>query len=346
MGVDDRAMLGRRGEIGHEVRCHDRRHREDDAVVATDRDVLVAEIESCDPALSEVEPAQPVAESHLHVALAHEAQRRLDEHAAEPLASGERPAGLAARGQRLADDGTGQFRAAFPGIGVESGEPKRPQEALVERTGAGHRPANGPVAGGEQEPDEGSIVGRRRPRHPALPVEHPPGEPPGIDAQRPAITARDVRESEIGRSGTGESAGGADGIEIGQRGAIAGEQEMIAVVDHDAQCRVMIRPATSSGLAGALVHDDPPPALGETHRRSEAGQTGADDVDRSRHQTKALRRMIHDSRTRGRRIGRRGGDHPRATRRARISRYASAMTRGARTVRRGLRAMIASASAK
>ena len=116
----------------------------------------------------------------------------------------------------------------------------------------------------------------------------------------------DVEEGELRSPRSRHAVPRADGAEIAADRLIAGQDEVVAVVDHHAQCRVMIRPAASSGLAGGLVHEAPPPALGEAHRRSEAGQTGADDVDRSRHQAKALRRMIHDSRARGTRIGRRG----------------------------------------
>jgi hypothetical protein len=54
------------------------------------------------------------------------------------------------------------------------------------------------------------------------------------------------------------------------------------------------------------VHDDIGPAFRQAHRGRKAGKSRADHMDRARHQMKAYRRMIHTSRERGRRIGRRG----------------------------------------
>ncbi len=113
---------------------------------------------------------------------------------------------------------------------------------------------------------------------------------------------------------------GADRLEKGQRRMIGREQQVIAVVDHHVERRVMVGPAAPAGLAGGLVHDDVRALRRKTHRGGEPGKSGTDDVNRARHQMKACRRMIHSSRARGRWIGRRGGDQPRATRLSRIRR--------------------------
>ncbi len=68
---------------------------------------------------------------------------------------------------------------------------------------------------------------------------------------------------------------------------VAREQQVIAVVDHHAELRIVIGAAAPAGLPGRLVHDH---ALGlrrEANRGGEAGQSGADDVDGARHQTNA-----------------------------------------------------------
>ncbi len=101
---------------------------------------------------------------------------------------------------------------------------------------------------------------------------------------------------------------------------VAREHKVIAVVDHHVQRRVVVRAATSSGLAGGLVQHDPFPARRKTNRGGEPGKSRSNDVDRARHQIKAWRMMIHSSRERGRWIGRRGCDQPRATRLSRIRR--------------------------
>ena len=97
----------------------------------------VAEIERGDLAVGEIERAQPVSELRpVTFALGEKAQRRLDEDVAQAVASDERPAGLAPREQRLADDGAGEARARLLRLGVERREPERPRETLVERTRA------------------------------------------------------------------------------------------------------------------------------------------------------------------------------------------------------------------
>ena len=94
---------------------------------------------------------------------------------------------------------------------------------------------------------------------------------------------------------------------------IAREQQVIAVVDHHVEHRVMIGPAAATGAAGGFVHHDPCPAIGKPHRGGEPGKSRTDDVNCAQHQMKAWRMMIHNNRERGRRMGRRGDDQPRAT---------------------------------
>ena len=57
-----------------------------------------------------------------------------------------------------------------------------------------------------------------------------------------------------------------------------------------------------------------------TKQTRKPGKSGTDDVDPAWHQMKACRRMIHNSRERGRWIAGRGCDQPRATRRSRMRR--------------------------
>ena len=120
--------------------------------------------------------------------------------------------------------------------------------------------------------------------------------------------------------GTGEPGAGANHRNIGKRRVIGGEEKMIPVVDHRIQDLIVIRPAASSGVAGSLVQDDLCSPAGKPHRSRETGKTGTDDMNCSRHQIKACRMMIHNSRARGSWIGARGEDQPRSTSRLRIAR--------------------------
>ena len=142
----------------------------------------------------------------------------------------------------------------------------------------------------------------------------------GIDAQHPSLAGCEIHEREVGRRRTDKLSRRADRLEIGQRSTIAREQQVIAVVDHHVEYRVMIGSTAASGSAGGLVHNDPCPKGRKPHRGGEPGESRADDVDGARHQMKAWRMMIHSSRARGRWMGRRGCDQPRATRLSRISR--------------------------
>ncbi len=105
---------------------------------------------------------------------------------------------------------------------------------------------------------------------------------------------------------------GADAAQIVERGVIARQQEVIAVVDRHANRRVVIGAAAAAGERGRLVNDNLPAARREPYRRGQAGETGPDDVNCSAHQTR-LRNTMKMSFARGRRARSRGGAKPRAT---------------------------------
>ncbi len=154
MRVDDGAKLGRRRQAGHQIRGHERRHRQDHAIVGTDRRTPFVKIQSGNRLRRVVERAQPVAETHLDAAAGEKAQGRLDEGVTQPVSGDQRPAGPAARCQGLADYGTGETRAPLAGVGVEGREPEWPRQTLVERACAGHDLADRLVAGRTQQTGE------------------------------------------------------------------------------------------------------------------------------------------------------------------------------------------------
>ena len=267
MRIDDGAKLGRCLEVGHQIRRHDWRHGEDDGIRAR-RQPLVAEIERHHLVTVEIEGAQPVPERDLHVVLAEKAQRRLDEDLPESVAGDQRSASLPSRHQCFAHDGAGEARAPLLRLDVERREPERPRETLVERAGAFHGFAHGFFAGGVQQPCKRKVIARGRARHAPVAIKNPPWHTPTVDAQRPALAACKIDEGKLGRRRTVKPARGADRLEIGQRGMIAREQKVIAVVDHHIKQRVMVGPAAPSSRPGSLVHDDACPASCKTHGRS------------------------------------------------------------------------------
>ncbi len=73
---------------------------------------------------------------------------------------------------------------------------------------------------------------------------------------------------------------GADLVEIGHGCVIARQQQVIAVVDVQAQAAVEIRPAAAAGDRPGFIDDDPTPRFDQRERRSQAGEAGSDDMDR------------------------------------------------------------------
>jgi S-adenosylmethionine synthetase len=78
-----------------------------------------------------------------------------------------------------------------------------------------------------------------------------------------------------------------DRIEIGQRGMVARQQQVVAVVDRHADGEVVIGAAAPAGLAGRLINVDAYAALDQLHGSGKAGKPSADDMDRARHHTMA-----------------------------------------------------------
>ena len=58
---------------------------------------------------------------------------------------------------------------------------------------------------------------------------------------------------------------------------------MVAVIDRDPERGVVIGAAAPARLVGRLVHGYGHATFGQPHRGGEAGETGADDVDRACH---------------------------------------------------------------
>ena len=249
-----------------------------------------------DAALGQVEPAQATPEPDLAAAGREVAQGRVDEGVGQTLHRHQRPAGLSAGSQGLAQDPRGEPDIAVPRFGVEGGEQHRMPEPPVEIAVAGHVGADRTAAslrlagGRPQDPERGEIVPGPAPGDAPRRAHHPPGQPPGIGAQAPALAGREVCEVEGGLVGTGERVGRrADGLEEAQRVGIAGEQQVVAVVEGQAQGRVVVGAAAPARLLGGLVQNHPGPGLGQGDGRGQAGQAGTDDVDDT-HQIRPWRR--------------------------------------------------------
>ena len=71
----------------------------------------------------------------------------------------------------------------------------------------------------------------------------------------------------------------ADVVEISQHRFIAGQHQMIAVVDHHVDRGIMVGAAAAAGLVGGLMQRHIHARSAQPCRRGEAGHTGANDMD-------------------------------------------------------------------
>ena len=81
-----------------------------------------------------------------------------------------------------------------------------------------------------------------------------------------------------------QSVAGADAGEVIERRPIAGQEEVVAVVDDEVERRIVIGPAAPAGGARRLVHDDGSPLVRQPDRGAEARQPRADHMDGAGHQ--------------------------------------------------------------
>ena len=197
MRVDDGAEFGRHFEAGHQRRRDVGRHREDDGVVGAERDGLAAEIERFDPLGAKAQRAQLMLQAHRGAALLQMGQRRLDQRRAQTLARNQRPAGAPAGGERLADDRAGKPRRALRRIDIERREQQRLDQPAIQHSVAGDDLAD---RFARPAPREAAPAADNRAR--ACParagrIEHPERQPAVVEAQRPALAAREIDEREF-----------------------------------------------------------------------------------------------------------------------------------------------------
>ena len=249
--------------------------------------------------------------THTGAALLQIGERRLDQGRTQTFARDQRPASAAADRKRLADDGAGKPRRSIRRIDIECRKEKRLDQALVERAFAGDDFAHRLAGRRPQKPRQRQIVEHAGSRHPPLGIEDPEWNRPVVEAQRPTRTACEIGEGKLGARRTNQLRFGADAAQIPERGVIAGQQQMVAVVDRHADRCIVIRTAAAAREGGRFVHHDGAALRCEPHRGGKAGEAGADDVSCSAHHTR-LRKTMRRSFAFGSFTGARGGTKPRA----------------------------------
>src|SRR5262245_9210424 len=121
-------------------------------------------------------------------------------------------------------------------------------------------------------------------RHAPARVEDPPRHAAVVEAQCPLLAGGEVDESKFSARRTGQAILRSDRVRVGERRAIARQQQVIAIVDRHADAVVVVGAAAATGETGGLVHDDHLTARRELDSGSKAGKPGAYDVDDPWHQ--------------------------------------------------------------
>ena len=103
----------------------------------------------------------------------------------------------------------------------------------------------------------------------------------------PALPGREIDKRELRTLGPDKPCLGADRSCIGQRVAVARQQQVVAVVDGQVGRRIEIGTATATRLLRRLVDMDAPIRVRQPHGCREPGNSGADDMNGVLHQMKA-----------------------------------------------------------
>ena len=339
MAVDDRSLLCRHHEVGQHLGGGPGWNSDDRLIAGPKHGDVIAEYEPSSAAAGKRNAAQPVSQPNVSLSPTKKADGRIDKGSGESIDRDERPAGPPAKYQGLPQDRGREAGARLGRLGIECCQQQRPPQPVKNRPGAGHGSADGRIRLGEEQPRKSRILRCFRAGNAAAGAQHPPWQATLVREQLPALRAGEVDEIEGNFIRAGKLVLRPDEPEIGQGLSIAGQQQMIAVVDHRVQACVVVGPAAAAGFARRLMKDDFAVAICQPHGRRKACNPRADDMHG--HRNRPARSRIPTRCSLPMRTRSRGGSQPRRARRSRIVRYASYMMRGVRTVWRGAFFMIA-----
>ena len=95
----------------------------------------------------------------------------------------------------------------------------------------------------------------------------------------PALAALQIREIEDRAAWVMQRPARSDPVEIVERLAVARQEEMVAVVDDEAERRIEVGPAAAAREGRRLMHDDLGSRIDEAHGGAEARDPRADDMN-------------------------------------------------------------------
>ncbi len=203
---------------------------------------------------------------------------RVDERLREAVARHQRAACRAAAPESVAKDTPKQPGRPLVDAGVERGDGQRLPQSGKERAPPVERLADRRLRTGATQGEHVEIIDAARTRDPPASPEDPPRKSPAIRPQDPPLPGRHVDKRESRVLGAVDRAARADPLEIVERAAIAGEQQMVAVVETAAELGVEIGTAAPAGMAARLVEPHFSPGGGQGYRGREPGKPGADDM--------------------------------------------------------------------
>ena len=258
MRVHDRPEFGRRLQARQQRRRRPRRDRQHHGIIGPERDRVVAKLQFADAARRHAEAAQFMSELDAGALALQQLDRGFDQNRAQALARDQRPASLSSRQQRFPHNGAGKPRRPLGRIDVERRQQQRLHQPLVKRaprTGWRRQPVC-PVPPRSEASTPDSRASRYRGRGaPASKTHSGSRLSPRSSCQRWPVVKID--KGKLGALRPDQPGLGADRPCVSHRMTVAGEQEMIAVIDGQVGRGVEIGAAAAARLLRGLVDSAP-----------------------------------------------------------------------------------------
>src|SRR5262249_50076413 len=134
------------------------------------------------------------------------------------------------------------------------------------------------VSGTPHQPCEREIICGARTGHTSVPAKYPPRNRTIVGTKNPAFLASHVHESELGALRSEQTLTGPDCVQIVLYRPIARQDQMIAIVDHAFERRIVIRAAAPASRSRRLDDLDPAAPLSQRNGGGKPGETGANNV--------------------------------------------------------------------
>ena len=217
-----------------------------------------------------------------------ESERGVDQGGGEPVARDIGAHRHFALQKRRAQHRPQQGGGGLGGIGVEHRGAKRRPQAVVERPGGAQHPGNGGLGRAVVQAERRQVMGPAAARHPARGRRDPPGQAPGVGPDHPACARGEIDEGKGGAGLAVEHVVGTDVGEIFEDREVRAQHEVVAVIDQAIERRLKERTGAAARVVGGVVERDRAPGLDQRDRAGEAGDAGADDVNRAHGRARRL----------------------------------------------------------